>query len=81
MSRNNLKMPIGSRQTSEPDKELEVDQQLWKQKPLPNTVAPSFETCNITRYYELVIKIGLSYGSSDSINVNSFQSVSSRASC
>lgn len=81
MSRSNLKMAIGSRQINETDKELEVDQQLWKQKPLPNTVAPSFQTCNITRYYELVIKVGLSYGSSDSINVNSSQPIFPRASC
>lgn len=70
MSMSNLKMPIGSRPLMDPDKDLEVDQQLWKQIPLPNTVAPSFETCNLTRRYELAIKIGLSYGSSSNINVN-----------
>lgn len=48
---------------------LEVDSTLWKQRPLPNTVSPSFTTCNITRRYELEVKAGLSWGSAQKINV------------
>ena len=48
---------------------LEVDPTLWKQRPLPNTVSPSFTTCNITRRYELEVKAGLSWGSAQKINV------------
>lgn len=52
-----------------PGKDMEVDAKLWNQIPIPNTVAPSFETCNLTRSYSLEIKVGLSYGSSNNINV------------
>ncbi|KAF6237441.1 hypothetical protein HO173_004331 [Letharia columbiana] len=47
---------------------LEVDSNLWKQRPLPNTVSPSFATCNISRRYELEVKAGLSWGSAQNIN-------------
>ena len=50
-------------------REAEIDAKLWNQIPIPNTVAPSFQTCNLTRHYSLDIKVGLSYGSSDNINV------------
>jgi hypothetical protein len=45
------------------DTETEIPKDLWEEKPLPNTVAPSFVTCNIQRWYELVVSVGLSYGS------------------
>lgn len=45
------------------DTETELSKDLWEGKPLPNTVAPSFVTCNIQRWYELVVSVGLSYGS------------------
>lgn len=48
---------------------LEVDSAMWKQRPLPNTVSPSFITCNITRRYELEVKAGLSWGSDQRIEV------------
>ena len=48
---------------------LEVDSTMWKQRPLPNTVSPSFTTCNISRRYELEVKAGLSWGSAQNINV------------
>lgn len=51
------------------NKRLEVDADLWKQRPLPNTVSPSFTTCNISRRYELEVKAGLAWGSSQNINV------------
>lgn len=38
-----------------------IDSDIWRM-PLPNTVAPSFETCNIGRKYELEIRIGIGYG-------------------
>ena len=41
--------------------EVVVDDRLWRGVTLPNTVAPSFETCNIARSYQLDIKVGLSY--------------------
>ena len=42
--------------------ELAVDEELWHNHPLPNTIAPSFEACNITRTYSLELKIGIGYG-------------------
>lgn len=52
---------MGSLSTSN-DKEMEIDSKFWKQVPLPNTVAPTFETCNLSRYYELEIRVGIGYG-------------------
>ena len=49
---------------------FEVDSNLWKQRPLPNTVSPSFIACNIVRRYTLEIKAGLSWGSAQKINVS-----------
>ena len=64
-----LRMALGNHNRDESGKEMEVDASLWKRVPLPNTVPPSFVTCNLKRYYELDIKIGLSYGSSTETNV------------
>ena len=48
---------------------LDVDSSFWNMLPLPNTVCPTFETCNIARHYELEIKIGLRWGVSKKIHV------------
>lgn len=53
---------------------LEVDSSLWKQRPLPKIVSPSFTTCNISRSYELEVKAGLSWGSAQNINVGLYPS-------
>jgi hypothetical protein len=42
--------------------EAVIDQNLWDRIPLPNTVAPSFHICNLTRKYELEVRVGLGYG-------------------
>ena len=52
------------------EKDFEIDSKLWARFALPNTVAPTFDTCNLSRHYELEIKIGLGYGSLDKIKVN-----------
>lgn len=51
-----LNMPNRKSQT-----EFKVPSHLWDNIPIPNTVAPSFETCNISRKYELEIRVGLSH--------------------
>ncbi|RDL38955.1 Uncharacterized protein BP5553_03295 [Venustampulla echinocandica] len=61
MSANGLSIPIGS-PSDPPLKEITVDNNLWDRIPLPNTVAPSFQTCNLARKYELEIRAGLGYG-------------------
>ncbi|TIC91867.1 hypothetical protein CH35J_010745 [Colletotrichum higginsianum] len=39
-----------------------IPDDLWRNIPLPNTVAPSFIACNLQRHYELEIQLGLSWG-------------------
>ncbi|KAI4216469.1 MAG: hypothetical protein LQ351_000958 [Letrouitia transgressa] len=62
VSRSNMQT-----QLIEKNKIMELDRSVWKDIPLPNTVAPSFDTCNITRSYTLDIKVGLSYGHGSTI--------------
>jgi hypothetical protein len=40
--------------------ELEVDSALWSSRSLPDTISPTFQTCNISRSYKLLIDIGIS---------------------
>lgn len=57
----NMKIPLGD--PSDPaNKEWKVASSFWDSIPLPNTVAPSFDTCNISRTYELEVRVGLSQG-------------------
>ncbi|KAL8871927.1 MAG: hypothetical protein Q9174_002349, partial [Haloplaca sp. 1 TL-2023] len=44
------------------EKISEIDQGLWKDLELPSTIAPTFDTCNITRTYQVHVKIGLIHG-------------------
>lgn len=61
MSKSNMNMPIGS--SSDPmETETAIDESLWKGIALPNSLAPSFETCNLSRSYQLDIRVGLKYG-------------------
>ncbi|KAJ0349432.1 hypothetical protein COL154_002272 [Colletotrichum chrysophilum] len=39
-----------------------IPDDLWRNIPLPNTVAPSFVACNLQRHYELDIQLGLCWG-------------------
>ncbi|KAL8684304.1 MAG: hypothetical protein Q9224_006451, partial [Gallowayella concinna] len=57
MSKSNMGMRLLER-----DKVMEIDKGLWKDIPLPNTVAPTFETCNISRTYQVHVKVGLTHG-------------------
>lgn len=67
-SLSNLQLPLGNSNTPT-DGEMEIDSKFWRQVPLPNTVAPTFETCNLSRYYELEIKVGLGYGTPGNLKV------------
>ena len=67
MSKSNMNIPVGT--ASDPiNTETVIPDQLWRAQTLPNTVAPSFETCNISRQYELDVRIGLSYTGAQSIS-------------
>lgn len=59
MSKSNMGMLIGSKADPE-GTEVAIDDSLWRGQVLPNTVAPSFETCNIARSYFLDVRVGLS---------------------
>lgn len=68
-SMSNMKIPLGD--PNDPSlKDFKIDSTLWNSVPLPNTVAPSFDTCNISRSYELEVKVGLTYGSPGHIKVS-----------
>jgi hypothetical protein len=60
MSKSNMGLRLAF-PSGEEGAELIVDDGLWRGQKLPNTVAPSFETCNITRSYALDVRIGLSH--------------------
>ncbi|KAL4743036.1 hypothetical protein BDV11DRAFT_179414 [Aspergillus similis] len=61
MSRSNMAMPLG-RGGDSAGTEWSVDSNLWNRLPLPPSVAPSFQTCNISRNYELEVRVGLAHG-------------------
>lgn len=68
VSKSNMNTPIPT-QTNSASQEWKVPAQLWNNIPLPNTVAPSFDTCNISRTYELDVRVGLSHGAPEAAKV------------
>lgn len=63
-----LSIPIGN--PSDPvGTETLLDDKLWDRVPLPPTVTPSFHICNLTRTYELQVRVVLSYGYPGEIQV------------
>lgn len=63
LSKSNMNIKIGN--SSDPkDHEHIIDDREWARTPLPNTVAPTFETCNISRTYQVDVRIGFSYAGS-----------------
>jgi len=54
-----LRMQLGDA-NSPPNVPLEVDASMWRGRYLPETLSPTFSTCNISRAYQLKIEIGLS---------------------
>ncbi|KKK26830.1 hypothetical protein ARAM_003393 [Aspergillus rambellii] len=60
-SRSNMGIPLG-RGGDPAGSEWTLDEKMWNRIPLPSSVAPSFQTCNISRTYELEIRVGLAHG-------------------
>lgn len=58
---NGLSVQIGSPNDRE-GTECIIDNFLWNSLLLPSTVSPSFQTCNLSRNYELEVRIELGYG-------------------
>jgi hypothetical protein len=68
MSRSNMNIPLGK--PEDPiGTDWTIDPGLWNRYPLPNSVAPSFETCNIERSYELEVRVGLTHGNTREMKV------------
>lgn len=68
VSRSNMNMALG-KPGDATGTDWNIDPALWNNLPLPNSVAPSFETCNIERRYELEIRIGLMHGTPGNMKV------------
>ena len=68
MSRSNMSMPLGKPEDPV-GTDWTIDPKLWNRVPLPNSVAPSFATCNIERSYELEIRVGLTHGNAREMHV------------
>lgn len=62
VSRHGLAVPLQRGPDDAVDAETEISKVLWDNKPLPNTVMPSFVTCNLSRTYALELKLGVSWG-------------------
>ncbi|KAF1935832.1 arrestin [Clathrospora elynae] len=59
---SNMAIPIGA-PTDAVNTEIPINAEYWSGKPIPNDVPPTFSTCNLSRYYELEIRVGIGYGS------------------
>lgn len=61
-SMSNMAIPIGSPQDPV-GTEVAINAEYWSGKVIPNSVAPTFTACNLSRFYELEVRVGLGYGS------------------
>jgi hypothetical protein len=66
MSQANMNMPLGN-PTEKGCKQWKLPSRLWNDFPIPNTVCPSFDTCNISRRYELEVRIGLAHATASGV--------------
>jgi hypothetical protein len=71
-SLSNLHQQLGSPSDAS-GTETELSKEFWFGQPLPDSVAPSFVTCNLSRFYELVVSVGLTYGSTAHGKVRLFE--------
>lgn len=68
VSRSNMGLLLGQ-QDDPAGTDWPIDPSLWSNLPLHNSVAPSFETCNIERRYELEVRVGLTHGTPGNMKV------------
>lgn len=59
---SNMAIPLGS-PSDALETEVPVNPEYWSGQPIPNTVPPTFQTCNLSRFYELEVRVGVGYGS------------------
>ncbi|KAK1825828.1 hypothetical protein QBC39DRAFT_38624 [Podospora conica] len=67
LNSHGLSIPV-SRPGDAVGTEIVVPDTLWKNFSLPNTIMPSFVTCNLSRTYQLEIRLGLSWGKKSPAN-------------
>ncbi|KAK5085101.1 hypothetical protein LTR70_008673 [Exophiala xenobiotica] len=65
VSQANMAVPL--EQPSSKTNSWTIPSSFWDNIPLPTTVAPSFRTCNMSRKYELEVRVGLTHGMADGI--------------
>jgi hypothetical protein len=68
-SLSGLSIPVGN-PSDKIGTETVIDSKLWDHTPLPHTVTPSFETCNLARSYQLDVKVTIGYGHPGQIQVS-----------
>ncbi|KAK4224716.1 hypothetical protein QBC38DRAFT_370407 [Podospora fimiseda] len=61
VSRGGLSIPVSS-SSDAVGTEITLPDTIWSNIPLPNTVMPSFQTCNLGREYRLEVRLSLSWG-------------------
>ncbi|KAI1331866.1 hypothetical protein F5Y16DRAFT_359447 [Xylariaceae sp. FL0255] len=61
VSTTKLSIELG-KSTDAVDTEFEIPKTLWENRRLHNTIAPTFKTCNVSRRYELEVRLSLSWG-------------------
>lgn len=59
---SNMAIPLGA-PTDAVETEVPINPEYWSDKPVPNSVPPTFQTCNLSRFYELEVRVGIGYGS------------------
>lgn len=69
VSRSNMALPIGNVDDAA-GTETALKDDFWRDRPLANSVCPSFETCNISRHYELETRVEVRCGLSKSRKVH-----------
>ncbi|KAK5945316.1 hypothetical protein PMZ80_002520 [Knufia obscura] len=65
VSQANMSVPL--EQPSNKTNSWTIPSSFWDNLPLPTTVAPTFRTCNISRKYELEVRVGLTHGMADGV--------------
>ena len=70
-SQANIQCPLSSSK-GPVDKQYRIPKRYFDQVLIPPGVSPSFETCNISRSYELEIRVGLNHGVAGNIKVSTY---------
>ena len=68
----NLSMPLNY--SADKRNGWTIPAHFWENVPLPTSVAPTFKTCNISRTYEIEVRVGLSHGLADGVRPETIMS-------